>query len=449
MPPGIFYAVLSYIPCYYRISFCETITERMRVLKQTRSGIKRIWKGILAGLLSGILLLSMSMGVAADGAYLYDESEAVVSPWEEDDRVWAPTAAAVSEAALNVGGKSAVLMEQSTGEILYEKNSHEKLPIASVTKIMTLLLTMEALSGELIRMEDTVTCSKTAASMGGSQIWLEEGEQMTVDDLLKAAVIVSANDACAALAEHLCGTIDNFVARMNERATELGMADTLFLDCSGLSDDAYSSAHDVAVMARELMKHKEIQRYTTVWMDTLRDGESQLVNTNKLVRHYDGATGLKTGTTQKAGHCLAATAEREGIAFVAVILGCDTTDERFGGARAMLDYGFANFSLYTPAPDMAKLTPIPVKHGLTDSVSVAPGAVTPILLKKGQEKQVVTETELAADLTAPVEMGQVVGNVRLLLDNELLTEIPIRAQHEVAQMTFLRALKQLLYALCT
>ncbi len=389
----------------------------------------------------------MGMSTAADGAYLYDESDRVISPWEEDERVWAPTAAAVSEAALAIGGKSALLMEQSTGEILFEKNSHEKLPIASVTKIMTLLLTMEALDGELIRLQDTVTCSKTAASMGGSQIWLEEGESMTVDELLKAAVIVSANDACAALAEHLCGTIENFVARMNERAKELGMNDTLFLDCSGLNDEAYSSAHDVAVMARELMKHKDIQRYTTVWMDTLRGGESQLVNTNKLVRHYEGATGLKTGTTQKAGHCLAATAEREGIAFVAVILGCDTTDERFGGARAMLDYGFANFSLYTPAPDQAALTPIPVRHGLTDTVSVAPGTVTPILLKKGQEKGIVTEWELAEDLIAPVEEGQVVGSFRLLLNNEVIAEIPICAENEVEKLTLMRAIVRLLSAL--
>lgn len=398
-------------------------------------------------LLCLLLLFSLSIGAAADTAFLYDETDTVASPWDEDDRIWAPTAAAVSEAALAIGGKSAVLMEQSSGEILYEKNSHDKLAIASVTKIMTLLLVMEALEGELIRMDDTVTCSATAASMGGSQIWLEEGETMTVDELLKAAVIVSANDACAALAEHLCGTIENFVARMNERAAELNMTDTLFLDCSGLSDDAYSSAHDVAVMARELMTHKQIQQYTTVWMDTLRSGASQLVNTNKLVRHYEGATGLKTGTTQKAGHCLAATAEREGIAFVAVILGCATTDERFGGARAMLDYGFANYALYTPAPDTEALTPIPVRHGTEETVSVRADSASPILLKKGQEKKVVSETELAADLEAPVEEGQVVGSWQLMLDNAVLADIPIRAENAVGKLTLGRALGRLLSAL--
>ena len=281
----------------------------------------------LAALSCAVLLGTHGIAAAAKGNYIYDAADGVASPATEDDKKWAPTAAAVSEAALSVGGKSAVLMEQETGTVLFEKNSHEKLAIASVTKIMTLLLVAEAIDGGIIKLDETVTASATAASMGGSQIWLEQGEQMTVDELLKAATIVSANDACAALAEHLCGSIDSFVARMNERAAQLGMKDTKFLDCSGLSDDAYSSAHDVALMARELMRHTLIQKYTTVWMDTLRDGKSQLVNTNKLVRHYTGTTGLKTGTTQKAGHCLCATATRNGISFVAVILGCATTDE--------------------------------------------------------------------------------------------------------------------------
>ena len=394
-----------------------------------------------------VLLVCMPLAAAAKSAYIYDESDAVMSPLREDDKEWAPTAAAVSEAALAIGGKSAVLMELSTGKLLFEKNSHEKLTIASVTKIMTLLLVMEAIDGGLITPEEKVTCSATAASMGGSQIWLEQGETMTVDELLKAAAIVSANDACAALAERICGTIENFVARMNERAAELGMKDTLFLDCSGLSDDAYSSANDVALMSRELMKHREIQKYTTVWMDTLRGGKSQLVNTNKLVRHYNGTTGLKTGTTQKAGHCLAATAERGGIGFVAVILGCATTDERFGGARAMLDYGFANYTLYTPALDPATLQPIPVLHGMETEVALQPESVTPILLKKGQEKQVTPTTELAEDVEAPVEKGQILGTWRLALEDTVLAEIPIRAAESVEKITVLRALTRLMAAL--
>lgn len=404
--------------------------------------MKKKWLALLA--VAGIFCGSLT--ASAKETYIYDVTDAN-EPFLEDDSEWVPTAAAVSEAALAVGGKSAVLLEQETGEMLFAKNAHEQLPIASVTKIMTLLLVMEALESEQIKIDETVVCSKTAASMGGSQIWLEEGEQMTVDELLKAAVIVSANDACAALAEHLCGTIEQFVLRMNERAKELGMQDTTFLDCSGLNDEGMSSAHDVAVMARELMKHEEIQNYTTVWMDSLRDGASELVNTNKLVRHYKGATGLKTGTTAAAGHCLAATAERDGVAFVAVILGCDTTDERFGGARAMLDYGFANYTLYTPAADETALKPITVKHGTAQTVTVSAGEATPLLLKKGQEKLVVPQIELTETVDAPIEAGQVLGKWQLLLDNEIIAEIPLCATVTVGKMTLKAALGRLALSL--
>lgn len=354
----------------------------------------------------------------------------------EDDSEWMPTAAIPTDsAALEVAGKGAVLMELSTGQVLFEKTPHEKVPIASVTKIMTLLLVMEALDEGTIGLEDPVTCSATAASMGGSQIWLKEGEVMTVHELLKAAAVVSANDACAALAEYICGSIEGFVSRMNERAAELGMKDTEFLDCSGLSDDACSSAYDVALMSRELMKHDKIQEYTTIWMDTLRDGKSQLVNTNKLVRHYPGATGLKTGTTQKAGHCLSATAQRDGMGLVAVILGCSTTDERFGGARKMLDYGFANYSIYTPQVDDSQLHAIPVLHGVEESVSPQIPLVEPLLLKKGQEKGVTTTVTLAEDLEAPVLKGQVVGEITIQVDGKDMAKTPIQAETEVAAMT--------------
>ena len=401
----------------------------------------------LAALSCAVLLGTHGIAAAAKGNYIYDAADGVASPATEDDKKWAPTAAAVSEAALSVGGKSAVLMEQETGTVLFEKNSHEKLAIASVTKIMTLLLVAEAIDGGIIKLDETVTASATAASMGGSQIWLEQGEQMTVDELLKAATIVSANDACAALAEHLCGSIDSFVARMNERAAQLGMKDTKFLDCSGLSDDAYSSAHDVALMARELMRHTLIKKYTTVWMDTLRDGKSQLVNTNKLVRHYTGTTGLKTGTTQKAGHCLCATATRNGISFVAVILGCATTDERFGGARGMLDYGFAHYALYTPVPDAAQLHPVAVRHGTAATVTVKADAAQPLLLAKGQERQVVPSVELSEELEAPVEAGQVIGTWRLSLDNKVVAEIPLRAEQSVGKMGLFCAFGRLFGAL--
>ena len=336
--------------------------------------MKRLKKG-LACLLCLALLLPNALWAAAEEPPLLIAEEGSGESAEEliqesADDVWLPVDTVPTEAAaLEVGGKSAILMDQTSGTVLFEKNAHEMLAIASVTKVMTLLLVMEALDQGRITLEDPVTCSDVAASMGGSQIWLEPGEIMTVHELLKAAAVVSSNDACAALAEHISGSIEGFVAEMNTRAAELGMNDTLFLDCSGLSDDAYSSAYDVALMSRELMKHEKITEYTTIWMDTLRDGKSQLVNTNKLVRHYTGATGLKTGTTSKAGHCLSATAQRDGLGLIAVILGCETTDERFGGARKMLDYGFANYTIYTPEIDTTALTPVPVLRGLAETVT--------------------------------------------------------------------------------
>lgn len=357
-----------------------------------------------------------------------------------------PTVSSPSE--LNVGGKSAVLMDQATGTILFEKNAHEHLPIASVTKVMTLLLVMEALDDGTVTLDDKVTCSPEAASMGGSQIWLEAGEMMTVHELLKAAAVVSANDACAALAEHVAGSIEEFVRQMNVRAAELGMKDTLFLDCSGLNDEAYSCAHDVAVMSRQLMMHPLITRYTTIWMDTLRDGKSQLVNTNKLVRFYAGVTGLKTGTTSAAGHNLSATAARGGLALVAVILGCETTDERFGGARKLLDHGFAQYASYTPYLDPALLTPIPVLRGVASSVEVEAGALLPLLVKKGEEKRIVCEVTMDTDVEAPVAAGQIVGTLAVKKDGELLREYPIVTKSDVRRLGFGDAFGRLWGALC-
>ncbi|MBQ7038323.1 MAG: D-alanyl-D-alanine carboxypeptidase [Clostridia bacterium] len=349
--------------------------------------------------------------------------------------------------ALEVGGKSAVLMELSSGQVLFEKNTHEKLPIASVTKIMTLLLVMEALDKGMIDLQDPVTCSAEAASMGGSQIWLEPGEIMTVHELIKAAAVVSANDACAALAEHVAGSIEEFVQRMNTRAAELGMQDTLFKDCSGLDDTAYSCAYDVALMSRELMMHPLIKNYTTIWMDTLRNGESQLVNTNKLIRFYQGATGLKTGTTSTAGHNLSATAERNGLGFVAVILGCSTTDERFGGARKLLDHGFANYALYTPQIDPDTLIPIPVLRGTAESVTVESGDLSPILVKKGEEKELSCTVTLSEDLEAPVTKGQIVGAVTVSREEKTIAEYAVRAAEEVPRLSFGVCLLRLFTAL--
>lgn len=414
--------------------------------------MKRLKKG-LACLLCLALLLPNALWVAAEEPPLLIAEEGSGESAEEliqesADDVWLPVDTVPTEAAaLEVGGKSAILMDQTSGTVLFEKNAHEKLAIASVTKIMTLLLVMEALDQGRITLEDPVTCSDVAASMGGSQIWLEPGEIMTVHELLKAAAVVSANDACAALAEHISGSIEGFVAEMNTRAAELGMNDTLFLDCSGLSDDAYSSAYDVALMSRELMKHEKITEYTTIWMDTLRDGKSQLVNTNKLVRHYTGATGLKTGTTSKAGHCLSATAQRDGLGLIAVILGCETTDERFGGARKMLDYGFANYTIYTPEIDTTALTPVPVLRGLAETVTPSVELPSAFLIKKGQEKNVSCSLELAEDLEAPVYEGQVIGSISLVLDGEEIAQYDVHAAEAVDRLKTGNAFMLLLEAL--
>ncbi len=414
--------------------------------------MKRLKKGLACLLCLALLLPNVLWAVAEEPPLLIAEEGSGESAeellQESADDVWLPVDTVPTEAAaLEVGGKSAILMDQTSGTVLFEKNAHEKLAIASVTKIMTLLLVMEALDQGRITLEDPVTCSDVAASMGGSQIWLEPGEIMTVHELLKAAAVVSANDACAALAEHISGSIEGFVSEMNTRAAELGMNDTLFLDCSGLSDDAYSSAYDVALMSRELMKHKKITEYTTIWMDTLRDGKSQLVNTNKLVRHYSGATGLKTGTTSKAGHCLSATAQRDGLELVAVILGCETTDERFGGARKMLDYGFANYTIYTPEIDTSALTPVPVLRGLAETVTPTVDLPSAFLIKKGQEKNVSCSLELAEDLEAPVYEGQVIGSISLVLAGEEIARYDVHAAEAVSRLKTGNAFMLLLEAL--
>ena len=271
--------------------------------------------------------------------------------------------------AVDVPVPAALLMERSTGEVLYEKNAYEHLAPASVTKVMTMLLVAEAVDSGSLSLEDTVTASARAASMGGSQIWLEEGERMSVGEMLKCIAVVSANDCCVAMAEHLAGTEEAFVARMNARAAELGMRDTHFLSCSGLSDsdEHYSCARDIAVMSRELLRHPMIRTYTTIWMDTIRGGEFGLSNTNKLIYYYDGATGLKTGFTSKAMYCLAASAERDGVEYIAVVLHGASSAERFESAKALLNYAFANYTLTYPS-QQAALPPVEVRLGVRDAV---------------------------------------------------------------------------------
>ena len=342
---------------------------------------------------------------------------------------------------------SAVLMEASTGKVLFEKNAHEQRPCASITKVMTLLLVMEALDEGRIHLEDMVSASEHASSMGGSDIWLEPGETMSVDDLLKATVIVSANDAAVALVEYVSGSEEAFVQRMNERAAELGMTNTVFKNCNGLDEDGHvTTAYDIALMSRALIQHEKIFDYTQVWMDELRGGKTQLVNTNKLLKSYSGITGLKTGTTGKAGSCMAATAERDGMSLVAVVLGCASTEDRFSSAASLLDAGFSGWALTAPSLSSDALAPIAVEKGMQSTAAVEADPLTGVVVPKGREGEVVCEIKMEEILTAPVEQGQAVGEVTCVLDGEVLARSQIRAASSVEALTFSSAWLSLLRA---
>lgn len=343
---------------------------------------------------------------------------------------------------------SAVLMEASTGKVLFEKNAHEQRPSASITKVMTLLLVMEALDSGKIALDDMVAASEHASSMGGSDIWLEPGETMSVDDLLKATVIASANDAAVALAEHVAGSEESFVQQMNQKAAGLGMADTVFKNCNGLDEEGHlTSAYDVALMSRTLIAHEDIFRYTQTWMDELRGGKTQLVNTNKLLKSYSGITGLKTGTTGQAGSCMAATAERDGMSLVAVVLGCATTQDRFSAAASLLDYGFSNWALASPALPLAELVPVKVEQGMQSSVATEARELEGVVVPKGREGEVECQVSLEESVAAPVEQGQTVGRITYTLDGELLGETPVTAKSAVEELTFSSAFGRLFQAL--
>lgn len=332
---------------------------------------------------------------------------------------------------------AAILMERQTGTILYAKGEHTRLSPASVTKVMTLLLIAEAVESGAISADSTVTASKRAASMGGSQIWLEEGERMTVSEMTKCVSIVSANDCAVALSEYLCGSEEAFVSRMNQRAAELGLTDTHFTNCTGLFEDPehYTSAHDIAAISRELLGHDFIRQFTSVWMDTIRNGAFGLTNTNKLVYHYDGCTGLKTGFTSTAMFCLSASAERDGVEYIAVILHGDTSQDRFDGARTLLDYAFAHYTLYTPQTEDA-LPAVPVELGAEASVQPICAEGGAVLIESAKKSQLTSEVTLAESVKAPVEAGQELGKLSLYANGELMAEAPLVAATAVARITF-------------
>ena len=333
---------------------------------------------------------------------------------------------------LGLNAKSAILMEEATGNILYESNPDERLPIASVTKVMTMLLIMEAVDSGKISLDDMVTVSENAMSYGGSTMFLETGEQLTVNDMLKGIAVASANDGCVAMAEHLAGSESAFVDMMNEKAKELGMENTHFMNTNGLDeDDHYSSARDVAIMSRELMKHETIFNYTSIWMDTLRGGKFQLANTNKLIRFYDGANGLKTGSTSKALCCLSAAAKRNDMQLIAVVLGAPTSAERFASAKSLLDYGFANYAVNTQITAGDEVQKIAVEKGVDEEVGVVAGDSCSTLMKKGQEDNITKEIKIDETITAPIEAGQKIGTMTISRDGEVIADIDLNASSTV------------------
>ena len=351
--------------------------------------------------------------------------------------------------AFSVNAKSAVLMEVYTGTVLFDQNSDEKLPPASITKIMSLLLIMEAIDSGKISLSDTVSASEHASSMGGSQIWLEIGETMTVDELLKAAVIASANDATVALGEKISGSEEEFVRQMNKRAKELGMNDTEFKNCTGLDAEGHlTTAHDIALMSAELIKHDLIKKYSTVWMDTLRNGESELVNTNKLVRFYSGTTGLKTGTTSNAGYCLSATAERDNTSLVAVIMSAPSSNDRFANAKKLLDYGFANYKYICVSPEK-KEYPAIVKDANEPTVNLVPSGNLSLLFKKGNSQDITQEPQIDENITAPVKKGQKLGKIIVSSDNVQLGSIDLICSENLDKISLKTVLSWFLKGLFT
>jgi D-alanyl-D-alanine carboxypeptidase (penicillin-binding protein 5/6) len=379
------------------------------------------------------------------------EDEAVEDVFDENIWEAVETLASVDDVSSSV--RSALLMERDTGEVLYEHNSHERLPPASVTKIMTMLLIAERIDEGSLKLDELVTVSNYASQMGGSQIYLEEGEQMTVETMLKSVAVASANDAAVALAEHVAGSEASFVELMNDKAAELGMADTVFANCSGLpgvgQGEHLTSAYDIALMSRELLRHSFIKNYTTIWMDTVRNGEFGISNTNKLVRFYKGTTGLKTGFTQEAMYCLSASAEREGVEYIAVIMHAETSDIRFESAKLLLNHAFATYTVIDAKPDQV-LPPVAVKMGEVEYIQPELGKNARLLIKKSEASNLTKKVELAAELQAPVSQGQELGKLSIYSSGgEKLAEVAIIAPQAVDRLNWMQVFSKYLKLLFT
>ncbi|MBE6793800.1 MAG: D-alanyl-D-alanine carboxypeptidase [Ruminococcaceae bacterium] len=344
-----------------------------------------------------------------------------------------------------ISAPSAILMEPETKKVLFEKNAHEIRACASITKVMTLVLVFEAIEDGKLDYTDIITSSEHAASMGGSDIWLEKGEQMTADDMIKAVVVASANDAAVALAEAICGTEEEFVAKMNEKAKALGMNDTTFKNCNGLDEEGHlTSAYDVAIMSSELIRHEKIFDYSTIWIDYLRGGETQIVNTNKLLKSYKGIKGLKTGTTSQAGSCMSAVAERDNMTLVAVVLGCDTGTGRFSDSAKLLDYGFANYMIKELTLPGGSLAPLKVKSGMETTVTLKSKTSSKILLPKSGKTEIDYKIEIPEEIEAPVKEGEKIGRVQFYSDSATLDEFEVFTGENVEKITFFSAFKFLI-----
>ena len=333
--------------------------------------------------------------------------------------------------------KSVLLMEQSTGKVLFENNADEKLPIASVTKVMTMLLIMEEIDRGNLKMDDMVYVSERAMSMGGSTMFLEAGEELSVYEMLKGISVASANDGCVAMAEHISGSEETFVNRMNERAKELGMENTNFINTNGLDIEGhYSSARDVAIMSRELLKHEKIFEFTTIWTDKMHDGKFDLSNTNKLIRFYPGANGLKTGSTSNAKCCISASAKRDDLGLIAVVLGAENSDDRFQSAKKLLDYGFSNYSVEKIVGSGEEICILPVKKGVVETVSVVAKNEYSVLLGKNEKDMVDREIILPKSIKAPIKEGDVIGEIKVIKNDEVIGEVELVAKTSVKKKSF-------------
>lgn len=415
---------IKYVEGFFYKSSINHHTERtgIRQMKKQVLNVRRI---TAFGLALGIFaLMFMWAPIKVNAAPNETQSEEQQAPAQPTD-------------SLGLTAKSAVLMNAETGRIIYSVNENQQLPEASITKVMTMLLVFEAYDAGKIKMDDRVTCSEYAAFMGGSQIWLEPGETMTVHELIKAALVGSANDACVALGEHIAGSNDAFVSMMNQRAEELGMTNTFYCNCTGLDADGHvTSARDIAVASAELLRHEEVLQYTGIWMDSLRDGKLQLTNTNKLIKHYNGAIGLKTGTTSKAGCCISAAARRDGMTMIAVILGAPDSKSRFADAKKLLDYGFAKCELVDVSEIEIELPEIPVVGGIEKTIGTYADISGSVLTEKGKGKAIKAVVELPDSIEAPVETGQPIGVVNLVLDGEIIGSYDICSDRASDKVTF-------------